>query len=56
MKVAIIYASTTGNTQAMAEAIVNQVENPRKPAPREAWEPFTVQKVVFAYEKAIGLI
>ena len=44
------------DSKAMAEAIVNQVENPRKPAPREAWEPFTVQKVVFAYEKAIGLI
>lgn len=44
------------DSKAMAEAIVNQVENPRKPAPREAWEPFTVQKVVFSYEKAIGLI
>ena len=40
----------------MAQAIVNQVNNPRKPAPKEAWTPFALEKVVFAYEKAIGLV
>lgn len=44
------------DSKAMAEAIVNQVKNPRRPAPQEAWDSFTVQKVVLAYEKAIGLI
>ena len=29
-----------GDSKAMAQAIVNQVNNPRKPAPKEAWTPF----------------
>lgn len=45
-----------GDSKAMAQAIVNQVNNPRKPAPKEAWTPFALEKVVFAYEKAIGLV
>ena len=45
-----------GDSKAMAQAIVNQVNNARKPAPKEAWTPFALEKVVFAYEKAIGLV
>lgn len=44
------------DSKAMAMAIVNQVKNPRRAAPHEAWNSFTVQKVVLAYERAIGLV
>ena len=43
------------DAQALANAIINQIKSPRKPAPRESWEPFTVENVVTAYEKALGL-
>lgn len=42
------------NPQALADAIVEQIRNPRPPAPKEAWEPYTVENVVKAYEKALG--
>lgn len=41
---------------AMAEAIVDQVQKPRSKITKESWEKFTVDHVVEAYEKAIGLI
>lgn len=41
---------------AMSEAIVNQVQKPHSNVPKESWEKFTVDHVVEAYEKAIGLI
>lgn len=40
---------------AMAEAIVNQINNPKAPAPKEAWERFTLEKIVYNYEKALNL-
>lgn len=43
------------NPEALADAIVNQLINPRSAAPREAWEKYTVENVVKAYEKALGL-
>lgn len=42
------------NPQALADAIVEQIRNPRQAAPKEAWEPYTVENVVKAYEKALG--
>ena len=42
------------NPQALADAIVEQIRNPRQAAPKEAWEPYTVKNVVKAYEKALG--
>lgn len=42
------------DSHALANAIVNQVKSPRKPAPRESWTPFTVENIVSAYEKALG--
>lgn len=43
------------NPQALADAIIEQITHPRKPAPKESWERFTVENVVNAYEKALGL-
>lgn len=42
------------NPQALADAIVEQIRNPRQAAPKEAWQPYTVENVVKAYEKALG--
>ncbi|RXE70779.1 glycosyltransferase [Muribaculaceae bacterium Isolate-002 (NCI)] len=42
------------NPQALADAIVEQIRNPRPAAPSEAWKPYTVENVVNAYEKALG--
>lgn len=44
------------DSQALAEAIVAQIQHPKPPAPKEAWEPYTLEKVVEAYEKALGII
>lgn len=40
---------------AMADAIVKQIINPRPAAPKESWLPYTLENVVMAYEKALGL-
>lgn len=41
---------------AMSEAIVNQIQKSHSKIPKASWEKFTVDYVVEAYEKAIGLI
>lgn len=43
------------DAEALANAIVEQIQNPRPAAPREAWEKFTVENVVKEYEKALGI-
>ena len=43
------------NPEIMASAIVNQIRSPRPGAPNHAWAPFTLPKVVLAYEKALHL-
>lgn len=43
------------DAEALANAIVEQIQNPRPVAPREAWEKFTVENVVKEYEKALGI-
>lgn len=43
------------NPEALSGAIVNQIQNPRPPAPKESWEPYTLDQVVEAYEKALSL-
>lgn len=43
------------NSKAMAEAIIAHIRKPIKPAPKEAWSKFTLDNVVSAYEKALGL-
>lgn len=41
--------------QAMADAIINQIRNPRPAAPKESWMPYTLENVVASYEKALGI-
>ena len=43
------------NSKAMAEAIIAHIRKPIKPAPKESWSKFTLDNVVSAYEKALGL-
>ncbi len=43
------------DSESLANAIIEQVRNPRPSAPREAWEKFTVENIVEAYEKALGI-
>lgn len=43
------------DSKAMAEAIISHIRKPIKPAPKEAWNKFTLDNVVSAYEKALGL-
>lgn len=46
---------TVNDPEAMAAAIVSQIRQPRLAAPAEAWQPYTLEKVVQAYEKALHL-
>lgn len=44
-----------GDARAMADAIIDQVRNPRPAAPAEAWRPYALENVVAAYERALDL-
>lgn len=43
------------NPEAMATAILEQIQNPRNPAPAEAWQPYTLENVVNTYENVLHL-
>ena len=43
-----------GDSSAMARALINQANNPSI-APKEAWMPYTLERVVDSYKKALGL-
>lgn len=43
------------DAKAMADAILAQISNPKPAAPKQAWQPYTLENVVAAYEKALGL-
>lgn len=45
----------TNNPQALADAIISQVLHPKVAAPKESWEPFTVENIVNVYENALGI-
>lgn len=43
------------NSNAMAAAIIDHIMNPKQGAPKESWEPYTLDKIVDSYEKALGI-
>lgn len=45
----------TNDPKAMAQAIIDQLQNPRQAAPRESWEPYLLDNVVESYERALHL-
>lgn len=44
-----------GDSNAMSQAIIDQIMNPSAPASRKAWEKFTLENIVSTYEKALGI-
>jgi len=43
-----------GDSESMAQAIVNQINNPNPPAPNTVWQQFTVDQIVAKYEQALS--
>lgn len=44
-----------GDPNALSQAIIEQIINPLAPAPKKAWEKFTLDNVVKVYEQALNL-
>lgn len=44
-----------GDVKALAAAIIDQIKNPRSPAPAKAWQPYLLENVVSAYENALNI-
>ncbi len=44
-----------GDSSAMAQALINQANNPNSIVPKEAWMPYTLERVVDSYKKALDL-
>lgn len=43
------------DSNSMAQAIIEQIQNPRRPAPPHVWQKFTIENIVARYEEALGI-